>query len=111
MDQLGCKKKSDAVGFEKISQNICQKAGIMSGSKNVEGKKESQDHLTSREAQQLNSAQMSLVKEFPLNEAQIELGCNGYGNGRSRSSDRKGDISGAWTPAPQTAIKIISWNV
>lgn len=63
MDQLGCKKKSDAVGFEKISQNICQKAGIMSGSKNVEGKKESQDHLTSREAQQLNSAQMSLVKE------------------------------------------------
>lgn len=63
MDQLGCKKQSDAVGFEEISKNMCQKSGIMSGSKNVEGKKESQDPLTSREAQQLNSAQMSLVEE------------------------------------------------
>lgn len=32
-DQFGCKKQSDAVGFEEISKNICQKAGIMSGSK------------------------------------------------------------------------------
>lgn len=56
MDQLGCKKQSGAIGFEEISKNMCQKAGIMSGSKNVEGKKESQDPLTSREAQQLNSS-------------------------------------------------------
>ena len=68
-DQISRKNQPNAAELGETLENMCQKAGIMSGNKNMEGKERSQNSQTSREIHQLASTQMSLVEEVVDNRS------------------------------------------